>query len=50
MVNGFDIKMIVKSYAIEIIFKSWDTFGYISTANLAQLLSKRAGQAVLYSW
>ena len=45
--NGqFDINMMVNSYAIEIVFKSWLT----STANLAQLRFKRARLAVLVIW
>ena len=46
MVNGFDIKMIVKSHAIEILFKSLGPFRIyqlIRTANPAQFYSKRAG-------
>ena len=38
MLNGFEIKKIVKSGAIEIVFKSWGPFRFyqlISSANLA---------------
>ena len=50
MVNGFDIKMVVKSNAIGIVFKSGGPFRIyklISTDNSAQFRPKRAGLAVL---
>ena len=51
--NGFDIKMMVKSNATEIVYKSWEPFKIyqlISTANQAQFQSKKVGFAVLISW
>ena len=53
MVIGFEIRVMVKSCAIEIVFKSWVPFGIyqlINSANPAQFQSKRAGLAVLISW
>ena len=51
--NGFDIKITLKSIAIEIIFKSWGSFGIyqlISTADSAQFHSKSTGLAVLIKY
>ena len=53
MVNGFEIKVIVKSGAIEIIFKSWGPFRIyqlIGSANPALYESNWAKLAVLISW
>ena len=53
MDNGFDVKMMVKSHAIEIVFKSWGPYRIyqlISTAHPAIFEGNRAGLAVLISW
>ena len=50
---GFEIKIVVKSGTIEIVFKSWGPFRIyqlISTANPAKFHSYKAGLAVLISW
>ena len=50
MVTGFDIKMVVKSDAIKIVFKSWGPFKIyqlIITADPAQFYSKMASLDVM---
>ena len=53
MVNGFEINIIMKSGAIEIVFKSWGPFRIyqlISSFNPALYESNWAILAVLISW
>jgi hypothetical protein len=53
MVNGFEVKNIVKKGAIEIVFKFWGPFRIyqqINPVNLALYESNCARLSVLISW